>query len=71
MGQRSYGIYVYHWPAAIFGAWVVSAIDVPAPIVGLALIAAVLACSELSFRWIESPFLRLKSRFSRDPAPAS
>jgi peptidoglycan/LPS O-acetylase OafA/YrhL len=69
MGQRSYGIYVYHWPAAVIGAWIASVLPIPPQIVGVALIAAVLGFSELSFRWFESPFLRLKSRFSRTPAP--
>ncbi|MDF1479167.1 acyltransferase [Leifsonia sp. H3M29-4] len=69
MGQRSYGIYVYHWPAAVLGTWLVTSTAIPAPLVGVVLIAVVLAFSEVSFRWIESPFLRLKSRFSRVDAP--
>jgi peptidoglycan/LPS O-acetylase OafA/YrhL len=71
MGQRSYGIYVYHRPVAHFGVWVVSAVVIPAPVIGVILLAVVLGFSEFSFRWIESPFLRLKARFSRDPTPSS
>jgi peptidoglycan/LPS O-acetylase OafA/YrhL len=71
MGQRSYGIYVYHWPAVVLGTWIVSAVAIPAPVIGVLLLASVLGFSEISFRWIESPFLRLKARFSRDPAPVS
>lgn len=71
MGQRSYGIYVYHWPAVVFGGWLVTVVAIPSPLVGLALLVVVLVVSEASFRWIESPFLRLKTRFSREPAPAT
>jgi len=69
LGRRSYGIYVYHWPAAVAGEWLASRIGIPLPVIGVALLIGILAFSEVSFRWIESPFLRLKTRFSRDPAP--
>jgi peptidoglycan/LPS O-acetylase OafA/YrhL len=71
MGRRSYGIYVCHWPLVLFGLWLGSVTPIPLPVIGAALVVAVLAISEASFRWIESPFLRLKARFSRDPAPAT
>lgn len=71
MGQRSYGIYVYHVPAVQLGLIIGSMVSIPLPIIGIVLIAGVLVFSEISFRWIESPFLRLKSRFSSDPAPIS
>lgn len=69
LGQRSYGVYVYHWPAVIFGTWLGTKVGIPLPVIGIVLIAAVLAFSEFSFRFIESPFLRLKSRFSRETVP--
>jgi peptidoglycan/LPS O-acetylase OafA/YrhL len=71
MGQRSYGIYVYHWPVVLFGTWLASVVAIPSPVIGVVLIAAVLAFSEVSFRWIERPFLRLKTRFSRVAEPVS
>ena len=71
MGRRSYGIYVYHWPAIVVGAWLSPKVGIPLPVTGVLLIVAVLVFSEFSFRWIESPFLRLKTRFSGDPIRAT
>lgn len=71
VGQRSYGIYVYHLPAVMLGVLLSSILNVPPPVVGVVLIAVVLIISEASFRWVESPFLRLKARFSRELAPVS
>jgi peptidoglycan/LPS O-acetylase OafA/YrhL len=53
LGRISYGLYVFH-AAAIRVA--------PAPILALPLTIAVAA---LSYRYLESPFLRLKDRFAR------
>ena len=66
MGQRSYGIYVYHWPVVLLGLTFGPATGIPLPVLGLGLIAVVLVVSEASYRWFESPFLRLKARFSTD-----
>lgn len=68
VGQRSYGIYVYHWPAAVLGMSIAAMIPVPTPVIGVVMIAAALLVSESSYRWLEQPFLRLKSRFSTDKA---
>ncbi len=67
MGRRSYGIYVYHWPLVVFGAWLGSVTAIPPAVIGIVLLGLLLVVSEASFRWFESPFLRLKARFSRDP----
>jgi peptidoglycan/LPS O-acetylase OafA/YrhL len=69
LGRRSYGIYVYHWPAIVIAATFAPMVGVPLPVVGVLVLVAVLAFSEFSFRWIESPFLKLKAHFSREPAP--
>jgi peptidoglycan/LPS O-acetylase OafA/YrhL len=52
-GKISYGLYVFH--AAVIRV-------VPSPILALPLTIAIAA---LSYRFLESPFLRLKDRFAR------
>ncbi len=63
IGQRSYGIYLWHWPTIVF---VGSAIDIG--VSGTPLIAAqvaiTLALAELSFRFVETPVRR-----STTPSP--
>jgi len=61
LGTRSYSIYLWHWP---FVALLRPRIDVgwsPAlsVVVGL---AAALVLGELSYRWVERPFLRRRQR---------
>ena len=53
LGKISYGLYVFH--AAVIRV-------VPSPILALPLTVAIAA---LSYRYLESPFLRLKDRFVR------
>jgi peptidoglycan/LPS O-acetylase OafA/YrhL len=53
LGKISYGLYVFH--AAVIRV-------VPSPILALPLTIAIAA---LSYRYLESPFLRLKDRFTR------
>lgn len=67
MGRRSYGIYVFHWPVVVGGLALASVLPVPPPVIGIVGLVGVLVLSELSFRYFESPFLRLKARFSGDP----
>lgn len=63
LGRRSYGIYLWHWPflrTSLFpsrGQNVVWSI------------AITLVVAELSFRFVESPLLRLKSRFNHAAVP--
>lgn len=63
IGQRSYGIYLYHVP--ILGVFVVYCHWQGLPRDGaIALcIAVVVLLADLSYRFVESPFLRLKARF--------
>ncbi len=67
-GERSFSLYLWHWPAFIFVRELINgsgddATDT-APTWVIGLIAAVLsvALSELSYRWIETPFRRLGFR---------
>jgi peptidoglycan/LPS O-acetylase OafA/YrhL len=62
IGRRSYGIYLYHYPLALVfvGAHRFHGIE-SAGAVAIC-IAASLLLAAASYRWIELPFLRLKSR---------
>jgi peptidoglycan/LPS O-acetylase OafA/YrhL len=72
LGRRSYGVYVFHWPAVVVAAWVAGRLPAGlTPLIGAGALALVLIGSGLSFRFFESPFLRLKGRFSSDPTRAS
>ncbi len=65
VGRISYGIYLYHKPIPIFFKAIQghTAIEVD-PIVQLALaLVLTFVVAELSYRWIERPFLRLKEHF--------
>ena len=64
MGRRSYGIYLYHYPLAL-------AFVAGRHLQGFHYAAVVTACVALSvllaaasFRWVETPFLRRKDRFT-------
>jgi peptidoglycan/LPS O-acetylase OafA/YrhL len=72
-GKISYGLYIYHWPAYVllfplfrnFYGGRLSIPDLPAKIAGAC--SVILICiiiSELSFRYFESYFLRLKNKFT-------
>ena len=57
IGQRSYGIYLWHWPVIVF---IGSGIDIGVsgtPLI-MAQIAITLAFAELSFRFVEAPARR-------------
>jgi peptidoglycan/LPS O-acetylase OafA/YrhL len=77
-GRLSYGMYVYHLLVyAIFG-WLRSHFtDRPASNIVVAILYIALAIllvtgvAELSYRFIEAPFLRLKRFFPAPPAPVS
>jgi peptidoglycan/LPS O-acetylase OafA/YrhL len=59
IGKRSYGLYVWHWPVYFLsGRLLRPAVAIPFGIVAAFVVAA------LSYRFIETPFLNLKSRFS-------
>lgn len=67
VGDRSYGIYLWHWPllvlamAALHGTG--STASVP-PLTGLAVLAATLAAAAVSYRFIETPVRRRRLRAS-------
>jgi peptidoglycan/LPS O-acetylase OafA/YrhL len=77
MGKISYGIYVYHLPLLILVGFLFAkmGMDVHGPlrIAYFAIwVLTVLVLSDQSFRWIETPFLKLKKRTKveiRTPPP--
>ena len=71
LGVRSYGVYLYHFPLAV--------VFVQAPLFhgtehNVAIVACIcitLVVAAASYRWIETPFLRLKNRLAvrTEPSP--
>jgi peptidoglycan/LPS O-acetylase OafA/YrhL len=61
IGQRSYGVYLYH-PLCL--ALVAPRLGTAGPATLLATIAFTLATAAVSYRYVETPFLRLKDRQS-------
>jgi peptidoglycan/LPS O-acetylase OafA/YrhL len=71
-GRVSYGMYILHWPLVAFSVpaldrYQTSASPEMGTLVGLAVvlvgILVTYALAEVSFRFVETPFLRLKERF--------
>jgi peptidoglycan/LPS O-acetylase OafA/YrhL len=65
LGKISYGLYVVH----VLGLFLAQRVTHPASLLGVMAQAALglaitVALSAASYRWIESPFLRLKERFA-------
>ncbi|QYF75487.1 acyltransferase family protein [Cryobacterium sp. PAMC25264] len=64
LGERSYGLYLWHWPLLVLvQLWAPVGVD-PWNIVGTGLITLVLAltAAALSYRWLETPIRRLGLR---------
>lgn len=62
IGERSYGIYLWHWPVVVLlaSALTGSFVDVAIPIgIGVAALAVTLVLSALSYRLLEQPVRRL------------
>jgi peptidoglycan/LPS O-acetylase OafA/YrhL len=57
IGQRSYGIYLWHYMILQFG---LLSFKLPIGIAGPISILGGLLCAAVSYRWIERPFLRRK-----------
>lgn len=63
LGQRSYAVYLWHWPLALWTNELPHSIGVPLGL-GLTLVAA-----ELSWRLVETPAARLARRRRASPVP--
>lgn len=57
IGARSYSLYLWHWPVYVLLRWTIGLESWPARIAAL---VATVFLSIASFRWIESPFRRLR-----------
>ena len=57
LGDRSYSIYLWHWPAIVFYVALTRSTAI-GPLVGLVIIAVVLTLSDLSWRYVEERFRR-------------
>ena len=66
-GQRSYGIYLWHVPLISM----VAVIGLEERVQAFVNLVLVFLIPALSFRFVESPFLQLKSRFAGKPAQRS
>ncbi|MFT3661058.1 MAG: acyltransferase family protein [Gordonia sp. (in: high G+C Gram-positive bacteria)] len=64
LGARSFSLYLWHWPVVVFiGQWLGGPkSNVSVWIIGGISLVISLALSELSYRWIETPFRRLGLR---------
>jgi peptidoglycan/LPS O-acetylase OafA/YrhL len=71
IGVISYGIYLLHFHALTVAERGLQRVDIDGDFLVLALGAALaVAAAELSYRFLETPFLRLKRRFATAPASA-
>ena len=75
VGRASYSLYLWHVVPLLLLEKAVA--DVPRPALGAAVVAATVALTWLSYRWLERPFLRPRgdvlgpARRERLPAPAA
>jgi peptidoglycan/LPS O-acetylase OafA/YrhL len=69
IGKISYGIYVYHLPLLILGSYLCEKMGMNVqgplrPVFFAAWVSIVMLVSDQSYRWLETPFLKLKKRSS-------
>ncbi|WKJ89206.1 acyltransferase family protein [Methylomonas montana] len=64
IGQRSYSLYLWHWPVFVMFRWTVGLDVWPFNVLALGL---TLVLGAVSYRWVESP-LRKNQRFKKIPA---
>ncbi|WP_374315738.1 acyltransferase family protein [Microbacterium sp.] len=61
IGDRSYGIYLWHWPLLVLAMAAVPGTDDPVWL-GLAVLGTTVVAAELSYRFVETPVRRLGFR---------
>jgi peptidoglycan/LPS O-acetylase OafA/YrhL len=66
LGRRSYGIYLYHQIVLV----TIGELRPPSIVITAVGVPVSLALAEISFRYVETPFLRRKARLARVPGEA-
>lgn len=69
VGERSYGLYLWHWPLAVVMHYVLGADR--SPLVNVGVLVATFAIAEMSYRWVETPIRRHGFRGSANRVIAS
>ena len=69
VGERSYGLYLWHGPLAVVMHYVLGADR--SPLVNVGVLVATFAIAEMSYRWIETPIRRRGFRESANRVIAS
>lgn len=69
VGERSYGLYLWHWPLAVVMHYALGADR--SPLVNVGVLVATFAIAEMSFRWVETPIRRYGFRGSANRAVAA
>ena len=62
-GRRSYGLYLWHWPVA----YAFEGLTAPRPVAVLLGLVLSIVLTEISWRVVEQPGLRVKKRFAATP----
>ena len=76
-GERSYAVYILHFPivilCALFARQILGVVDLPGAALTILLsVAATLAAAEMTYRWLERPMIDLGKRLAgREPGPAN
>ena len=52
VGERSYGLYLWHWPLAVVMHYLMGADR--SPLVNVGVLVATFAIAEMSYRWVET-----------------
>jgi peptidoglycan/LPS O-acetylase OafA/YrhL len=60
LGERSYGFYLWHYPVSAAA----HQLGINRPVAGLLAVAVTVGLTELSWRLVELPFLRMKRRYA-------
>lgn len=62
VGERSYGLYLWHWPLAVVMHYTLGADR--SPLVNVGVLVATFVIAEMSYRWVETPIRRYGFRGS-------
>nr|WP_294631516.1 acyltransferase family protein [uncultured Rothia sp.] len=69
VGERSYGLYLWHWPLAVVMHYLMGADR--SPLVNVGVLVATFAIAEMSYRWVETPIRRYGFRGSANRVVAA